>query len=194
MFDFVYIFFVLVCYFDSFIFQVFTNFSFYRRRKRKAEPEIMAADNCDLKPNQVPIRDYFKPVVDKCYSGIAFKPVNVSFELRPSLISLVQQNQFGGSPIEDPYVHLRTFLEIADTVRINGVPQDTVRLRLFSFSLRDKARDWLQSLPLGSIQTWEQLATKFLEKYFPPAKSAQLRSAISTFQQLEIENLYEAWE
>ena len=192
MFDFIYLCYIFVCYFDCFIFQFLINLSFYRKRKRKAEPEIMAVDNCELMPNQVPIRDYFKPVVDKYYSGIAFKPVNVSFELRPSLINLVQQNQFGGSPIEDANVHLRTFLDIADTVRINGVPQDTVRLRLFSFSLRDKARDWLQSLPLGSIQTWEQLATKFLERYFPPAKSVQLRSAISTFQQLEIENLYEA--
>ncbi|XP_075485255.1 uncharacterized protein LOC142524976 [Primulina tabacum] len=39
-----------------------------------------------------------------------------------------------------------------------------------------------------------ELATKFLAKYFPPAKSAQLKIEISTFRQTGFEQLYEAWE
>ncbi|XP_073056926.1 uncharacterized protein [Primulina eburnea] len=39
-----------------------------------------------------------------------------------------------------------------------------------------------------------ELATKFLSKYFPPAKSAQLKFEISTFRQTDFEQLYEAWE
>ncbi|XP_075521563.1 uncharacterized protein LOC142554769 [Primulina tabacum] len=39
-----------------------------------------------------------------------------------------------------------------------------------------------------------ELATKFLSKYFPPAKSAQLKIEISTFRQTDFEQLYEAWE
>ncbi|XP_075504557.1 uncharacterized protein LOC142541995 [Primulina tabacum] len=49
-------------------------------------------------------------------------------------------------------------------------------------------------MPLGSITTWQELATKFLYKYFPPAKSAQLKIEISTFRQTDFEQLYEAWE
>ncbi|XP_073034851.1 uncharacterized protein [Primulina eburnea] len=107
---------------------------------------------------------------------------------------MVQQNQFAGIATSDPHLHLRTFLEITDTVKINGVSDDIIRLRLFPFYLRDQARGWLQSLPLGSITTWQELATKFLSKYFPPAKSAQLKIEISTFRQTEFEQLYEAWE
>ena len=59
---------------------------------------------------------------------------------------MVQQNQYGGLPHEDPNVHLATFMEIADTVKMNGVTEDVIKLRLFPFSLRDKARGWLQSL------------------------------------------------
>ena len=47
------------------------------------------------------------------------------------------------------------FLEICDTVKMNGVTEDTIRLRLFPFSLRHKARGWLQSLQLGSITSWQ---------------------------------------
>ncbi|XP_075499962.1 uncharacterized protein LOC142538531 [Primulina tabacum] len=107
---------------------------------------------------------------------------------------MVQQNQFAGTATSDPHVHLRTFSEITDTVKINNVPDDIIRLRLFPFSLRDQARGWLQSLPLGSITTWQELATKFLAKYIPPAKSAQLKIEISTFRQTDFEQLYEAWE
>ena len=36
--------------------------------------------------------------------------------------------------------------------------------------------------------------TKFLNKYFPPSRSAKLRSEITFFVQSEGESLYDAWE
>ena len=51
--------------------------------------------------------------------------------------------------------------------KVNDVPDDAIRLRLFPFSLKDRAREWLNSLPAGSIPDWATLAQKFLAKYFP---------------------------
>lgn len=62
------------------------------------------------------------------------------------------------------------------------------------FSLRDQARSWLQSRPLGSITTCADMANKFMAKYFTPAKFAQLKIEISIFRQIHYEHLYEAWE
>ncbi|XP_022875736.1 uncharacterized protein LOC111394206 [Olea europaea var. sylvestris] len=53
---------------------------------------------------------------------------------------MVQQNQFGGASTEEPNSHLGSFLEICDTVKMNGVTEVAIRLCLFSFSLRDKAK------------------------------------------------------
>ncbi|XP_027368226.1 uncharacterized protein LOC113874201 [Abrus precatorius] len=78
--------------------------------------------------------------------------------------------------------------------RINGVSEDAIRLRLFPFSLRDKAKCWLQAQPQGSISTWPDLVNKFLIKYFPPSKAAKIRGEITSFVQQEGEPLYEAWE
>lgn len=141
------------------------------------------------------IRDYVRPVVNENYSGIARPAIAANnFELKPGLIHMVQQNQFGGAAIEYPNAHLGSFLEICDTVKMNGVTDEAIKLRLFSFSLRDKAKAWFQSIPYGSITAWDALAQKFLTKYFPPSKLAQLRSEIGQFRQFDFEPFYEAWE
>ncbi|CAA0841015.1 Unknown protein, partial [Striga hermonthica] len=89
---------------------------------------------------------------------------------------------------------LTQFLQICDLVKYNGVSEDAIRLRLFPFSLRDKARSWLSMISDGSIKTWEELNQKFLLKYFPPSKSMQLKSEITQFKQQDSEPLYEAWD
>jgi len=127
--------------------------------------------------------------------GITIPPVAANnFELKPALISIVQQFQFGGSPMEDPNLHLSVFLKVCNTLKINGVPTDSICLRRFSLSLRDKARAWLHSLPPGSISTWDELTKAFLAKFFPLSKTASLRNQITSFTQRDDETLYEAWE
>ena len=94
--------------------------------------------------------------------------------------------------MEDPNLHLSVFLGVCDTLKINGASTDAIRLRLFPFSLRDKARAWLHSLPPGSISTCEELTKAFLAKFFPPSKTASLCNQITSFTQREDETLYEA--
>jgi len=83
---------------------------------------------------------------------------------------------------------------VRDTLKLNGVSTDAIRLHLFPFSLKDKARTWLHSLPSDSIGTWDELTRAFIAKFFPPSKTASLRNQITTFTEGEDESLYEAWE
>lgn len=63
-----------------------------------------------------------------------------NFELKPSLIQMVQSNdQFRGTGEEDPIMHLTNFMELCGTLKMNGISDDAIKLRLFPFSLRDKA-------------------------------------------------------
>ncbi|GKE60122.1 hypothetical protein Tco_1510489, partial [Tanacetum coccineum] len=53
---------------------------------------------------------------------------------------------------------------------------------------------WLRNEPTGSIKTWEDLKTKFLNKYYPPGQTANKIEEINNFQQEPDETLYQAWE
>ena len=62
-----------------------------------------------------------------------------NFELKPTLITMVQQHQFTRHPSEDPNEHMGRFMRMANTVKLNGVKPEVINLQLFPFSLRDVA-------------------------------------------------------
>jgi len=87
------------------------------------------------------LRDFITPEVQSIALSIARLAVDANnFELKPALISMVQQPQFDGTPLEDPNLHLSVFLEVCDMLKLNGVSSDAIRLCLFRFSVKDKVR------------------------------------------------------
>nr|GEU47748.1 reverse transcriptase domain-containing protein [Tanacetum cinerariifolium] len=115
-----------------------------------------------------------------------------NFELKQTLIYLVQSNQFTGR--QDPHNHLRFFNKVTSTFRHPEVPNTTIKLLLFSFSLEGEARIWLDKEPPRSILTWEDLVSKFINQLFPPSKTTYLQNEITNFLQKPNETFNEAWE
>ena len=69
-----------------------------------------------------------------------------------------------------------------------------MRLKLFPFTLKDKAKIWLNSLRPRSIGTWIDLQAKFFKKIFPTHRTNGLKKQISNFSTKENEKFYECWE
>ena len=115
-----------------------------------------------------------------------------NFELKAVTLQMLQNIMFHGRPSENLNTHLTNFIEVCDTIKYNGVTEEVLRLRLFPLSLGDRAKHWLTSQLPNSITSWNNLVQKFMTKFFPPAKIAQLVQEINTFRQLEGENLAEA--
>ena len=107
---------------------------------------------------------------------------------------MVQQNQFTGHPTEDPNEHLGKFLKMENTIKLNGVRLEVIKVHLFPISLRDIIATWYESLPYVSVDTWEELVEAYLGRFFPPSLTSERRREIIVFQQGEDESLYTAWE
>ncbi|XP_050233223.1 uncharacterized protein LOC126681711 [Mercurialis annua] len=89
--------------------------------------------------------------------------------MKPALLGMLQSTvQFYGLANEDPNAHIADFLEICDTFKMNGFTDDAIWLRLFPFTLKNKAKAWLNSLASGS--------------------------EITNFGQSDGESLHEAWD
>ncbi|XP_047978999.1 uncharacterized protein LOC125220910 [Salvia hispanica] len=68
-------------------------------------------------------------------------------ELRMPLIQRVEQTPFAGRATEDANRHLSKFVGISNTLKLNGVDDDSIRVRLFPFSLTDSAKEWFECMP-----------------------------------------------
>ncbi|GJT34903.1 putative reverse transcriptase domain-containing protein [Tanacetum coccineum] len=99
-------------------------------------------------------------------SGVARPKIKEkdSFELKGQFIKELRENAFSGLDNEDVNEHIKKVLEI------------------------------LRNEPTGLIKTWEDLKTKFLNKYCPPGRTAKKMEEINNFQQEPDETLYQAWE
>ncbi|GJR51628.1 hypothetical protein Tco_1402149 [Tanacetum coccineum] len=129
-------------------------------------------------------------------SGIARPKIEDKdiFELKGQFLKELRDNTFSGSDHEDANEHIEKVLEIVDLFYIPNITQDQVMLLAFSMSLTGAASRWLRNKPSGSITTWEDLKTKFLSKYCPPARTAKKMEEINNFQQEPYKTLYQAWE
>ncbi|GJU94540.1 hypothetical protein Tco_1319296 [Tanacetum coccineum] len=116
------------------------------------------------------------------------------FELKGQSLKELRENTFSGSDNKDANEHIEKVLEIVDLFHVPNITIDQLMLRVFPISLNGAASRWLRNEPTGSIKTWEDLKTKFLNKYCPPGRTAKKMEEIKNFQQEPDETLYQAWE
>ncbi|GJT29996.1 reverse transcriptase domain-containing protein [Tanacetum coccineum] len=128
--------------------------------------------------------------------AIVVPPINANnFELKQPLINLVQSNKFTGR--QDPHNHLRFFNKVTSTFRHPEVPNTSIKLLLFPFSLDGEARDWLDKEPPRSIPHHGiDLVSNFINHSFHLPKTTYLRNKnkITTVYQEPNETFNEAWE
>ena len=138
------------------------------------------------------LRDYMHPLRTNAPSCIVFPPDACHFNFKPGFIQLL--SSFHGLDSENPYLHLRNFEEVCSTYHDQNCSQSTIRLKLFPFSLKDKAKTWLQNLRSQSICSWDEMQQQFLKKIFPSHRTNSLKRQITTFTQKPGETLYQCWE
>ena len=107
-----------------------------------------------------------------------------SCEINTALLNLVMKDQFSGLHSEDAASHLNNFVDLCDMQKKKDMNNNIVKLKLFPFSLRGRAKVWYSFLPKNSIDSWNKCKDAFISKYFPPAKIITLRNDIMNFNNL----------
>ncbi|KAK8644467.1 hypothetical protein V6N13_123773 [Hibiscus sabdariffa] len=142
------------------------------------------------------VRDYLAEDLEGLNPAVTMPEFEAEhFELKPVMFNVLNTlGQFGGTPIENARQHLKSFLEICNSFKIHGVSNDVLKPKLFPYSLRDKAKTWLNNLQPGSLQSWTQLCRSFLSKFSYTNMTDHLRNQITSFRQEDDEAMQEAWE
>ncbi|RVW39881.1 hypothetical protein CK203_083190 [Vitis vinifera] len=139
----------------------------YRSMRDRMHPPRMSAPSCIIPPTEQLI-------------------------IRPHIVPLLPT--FHGMESENPYAHIKEFEDVCNTFQEGGTTIELMRLKLFPFTLKDKAKIWLNSLRPRSIRTWTELQADFLKKFFPTHRTNGLKRQISNFSARENEKFYECWE
>ncbi|KAL4363217.1 hypothetical protein GQ457_04G018970 [Hibiscus cannabinus] len=142
------------------------------------------------------VRDYLAEYLEGLNPAVTMPDFEAEhFELKPVMFNMLNTlGQFGGTPNENARQHVKLFLEICNSFKIHGVSNDVLKLKLFPYSLRDKAKTWLNNLQPGSLQSWTQLCRCFLAKFSYTNMTDHLRNQITSFRQEDDEAMHEAWE
>jgi hypothetical protein len=113
----------------------------FENQDAKGENEQARAWNVDYTTS---LRDLFAHVATNSHSCIVLPPTNAThFDLKPHVIQLLPS--FHGLDLENPYSHMKKFKDICATFKFQNFSEELVHLRLFPFSLHDRARAWLDS-------------------------------------------------
>nr|GEU99122.1 reverse transcriptase domain-containing protein [Tanacetum cinerariifolium] len=107
---------------------------------------------------------------------------SMNFGLKNDMIQQVQNScQFHGLSGDDANNHLDKFLHVNQSIKVNGVTDDALRLYLFPYSSTHHAIAWFDHFLRNSINTFEQMAKMFHGKYFPPSMVIKFRNEITNF-------------
>ncbi|GJR02756.1 reverse transcriptase domain-containing protein [Tanacetum coccineum] len=115
------------------------------------------------------------------------------FAIKGNHLTLVKGNQFDGRIKTDLHKHIHEFLRICDMFKYRDTENKAVRLMMFPLSLTREAKTWMDELNEGTIETWDELRTTFISRFFPLALFDRLLEEIRAFSQHENESLTDAW-
>ncbi|GJX39229.1 reverse transcriptase domain-containing protein [Tanacetum coccineum] len=131
-----------------------------RRPIQRVEPFSLVETPVVTMADQCTMAELLRAPTEGYAEAIVVPPIPAEhFELKHSLINLVTSKQFFGFEKEDPHAHIRYFNKITSTLKYKDVPETSIKLMLFPFSIDGPARIWLDKEPPRSILTWVDLET-----------------------------------
>ncbi|KAK3212378.1 hypothetical protein Dsin_017084 [Dipteronia sinensis] len=129
------------------------------------------------------MKDYALPIVGSQPSAILLETAPSNYELKNMHYNTLPV--FHGQPMEDAHRFMKEFYHVTTTILLLGFIKDQLRMRWFSYYLKDQVKQWLMALAPRSLTTWAEVQWKFFDKYFPSSRIMEIQGDIATFQEEE---------
>ena len=139
---------------------------------------------------QLVMKEYARPIISTVVSCIQLGEASRNYELKNIHFTLL--SSFYGIPNEDSLIFTWDFYAIVQTFPLQGLMEGQLRMRCFPYTLKDRAKAWLVTLPPNSLRIWEAVYKKFMGKFYSHQKATKLRTKIVTFAQMEGVPFHEA--
>nr|GFD15865.1 reverse transcriptase domain-containing protein [Tanacetum cinerariifolium] len=116
-----------------------------RRNKRRTpnvvEPELHTiVEFAPMEDNQT-MKELLQAPTKGYGEAIVIPEINPDhFEIKMNFLQLVQANPYHGFERENPHTHINNFKMITSTLKFRDVPNDVIKLMIFSYSLEGAAR------------------------------------------------------
>ena len=148
-------------------------------RFRVSQPYNFSSYPMEFSPSYplVPSSEYLEPP-PSCHPILSD-----GYEIRPSLVAMVRAQSFSGREDECPYAHLQVFEENCSLLIIPGMSQNTLRWKLFLFSLTGEAKIWYNRTVRRVRGDWIQLNDEFCLFFYPISKGIPHRKQLLSFEQ-----------
>ncbi|KAL9235945.1 hypothetical protein vseg_010664 [Gypsophila vaccaria] len=115
------------------------------------------------------LQDSSKPTQAQIPTSFTMLDISArNLKVDSGLIRCFQESQFGGAHNEDPAEHISNFVDLCNTINHVRVEPKQLKEMMFPFSLRDKAKKWLNTLNRAArgINDWDTLVMAFYKEYF----------------------------
>nr|GEV33990.1 reverse transcriptase domain-containing protein [Tanacetum cinerariifolium] len=150
-----------------------------RRRNKRRTPNVVKPELrtiVEMADNRT-MEELLQAPTEGYEEAIIIPEINADhFEMKTNLLQLDQANPYHGFERENPHNHINNFKRITSTLKFRDVPNDVIKLMMFSYSLEGNARVWYDKEPSNSILTWEDPVNKFVKQFFPPLKTTHLKN------------------
>ncbi|GJY85312.1 hypothetical protein Tco_0499338 [Tanacetum coccineum] len=129
-----------------------SNVTIPRRRNRGRAPNVVEPELrtiVEVAPMaERTMEELLRAPTEGYGEAIVLPEINADhFEIKTNLLQLVQANPFHGYERENPHAHINSFKRITSTLKFRDVPNDVIKLMIFSYSLEGAAR---------VCETWER--------------------------------------
>nr|GEX79412.1 reverse transcriptase domain-containing protein [Tanacetum cinerariifolium] len=145
---------------------------------RTIEKVVLMADRTMKELLQVPTEGYGEAI-------IILEILAENFKIKTNLLQLVQTNKFYGFERDNPHTHISNFKRMTLTLKYRDVPNDAIKLMLFSYSLEGAAGIWYEKEPPNSILTWDDLTFGEAWKRFKEMLRAYPHHGFSELTQID---------